>query len=216
MTRKRSGETPGSQYTVHLNDAKGVVFGDHAVQHNRLSGRATGLVAAALALVLLSDNNTLVESARPAPPTPAALPGPTATPSVTKTPTPGPSPTLSPSSSPTRPAPPPAPPPTVRAPSPPASSTPPADPPPKPSPTRACRSRQQYRLNNRAQVWDAEGARIGEATSGTLFFRQESASYPTPVDDRYYGTVDEVISGSATGYVLRKKLDYVGTVEICD
>ncbi|MFD3519950.1 hypothetical protein [Streptomyces sp. NPDC058653] len=52
--------------------------------------------------------------------------------------------------------------------------------------------------------------------SGTLFFRQEPADYPEPVDDRYYGTVDEVISGSPTGYVLRKKLEFVGTLEICE
>ncbi|MYV56864.1 hypothetical protein [Streptomyces sp. SID3212] len=71
-------------------------------------------------------------------------------------------------------------------------------------------------MNNKAQIWDAEGERLGDVASGTLFFREETASYPSPVDDRYYGTVDEVISGSATGYVLRKKLDYVGTVEICD
>ena len=56
---------------------------------------------------------------------------------------------------------------------------------------------------------------IGDVASGTLFFRQEAASYPAPVDDRYYGTVDQALSGSATGYVLRKKLDYVGTVEFC-
>ncbi|MFE4663579.1 hypothetical protein ACFRI7_01970 [Streptomyces sp. NPDC056716] len=71
-------------------------------------------------------------------------------------------------------------------------------------------------MNNKGQIWDAGGNRVGDVASGTLFFRLEPASYPAPVDDRYYGTVDEVISGSATGYVLRKKLDYVGTVEICD
>lgn len=75
---------------------------------------------------------------------------------------------------------------------------------------------RQYRVNNKAQVWDARGQRVGDVASGTLFFRQESAAYPSPVDDRYYGTVDEVISGSPTGYVLRKKLDFVRTVEVCE
>ncbi|MFF3554226.1 hypothetical protein ACFYXL_12520 [Streptomyces tsukubensis] len=70
-------------------------------------------------------------------------------------------------------------------------------------------------MNKKGQIWDARGNRIGDVAPGTLFFRQESASYPSPVHDRYYGTVDEVISGNATGYVLRKKLDYVGDVEIC-
>ncbi|KIF77706.1 hypothetical protein QR77_35475 [Streptomyces sp. 150FB] len=71
-------------------------------------------------------------------------------------------------------------------------------------------------MNNKAQIWDARGEPIGDVASGTLFFRQEPAGYPAPVDDRYYGTVDEALAGSATGYVLRKKLDYVSSVKICE
>lgn len=66
------------------------------------------------------------------------------------------------------------------------------------------------------QVWDARVQRVGDVASGTLFFRQDSADYPAPVDNRYHGTVDEVISGSPTGYVLRKKLDFVGNVQVCE
>lgn len=215
----RSGEGRGSRYTVHLNDAKGVVFGDHAVQHNSLSRKVTGVVLAALAAVVFSGNNSSVETARPVrpvQPVPSALPGPSSDPSATTSAAPSPLPTLLPSISPAPSVRPPTPLPPVRLPAPTAPRTPSADPTPKPSPTRTCRSRQQYRVTNKGQIWDAEGERIGDVASGTLFFRQESASYPPPVDDRYYGTVDEVISGSATGYVLRKKLDYVGVVEICD
>ncbi len=214
-------EDRDARYTVHLNDAKGVVFGDHAVQRNGFSRKVTGIVLAALAAVLLSGNETPEGASGQIRSGPSAPPGPSAS-SPTTSPTTRPAPSPSPSISRTAPPAPvvlppaPAPAPPVRLPRPTSPPTPSADPTPKPSPTRTCRSRQQYRVNNKAQIWDAEGERLGDIASGTLFFREETASYPSPVDDRYYGTVDEVISGSATGYVLRKKLDYVGTVEICD
>lgn len=86
---------------------------------------------------------------------------------------------------------------------------------PRPSRTRDCRSQREYRVTGRGQIWDVDGQQVGEVASGTLFFRQDVADYPRPVHDRFYGTVDEVISGSPTGYVLRKKLEYVATVEVC-
>jgi hypothetical protein len=224
MTDERPGERERTRYIVHLRDARGLVIGDHATQCNHwLSPKAAVVILAALAASLLG-NDTPVKSAQDARPTasaPAAAPArpaPSASPSPSPSPTTRPRPSPTPSTSPSAPALRPALPPPFPAPRPAAPTTAYATPPPKPkpSPSRSCQTRQQYRVNKKGQIWDSDGERIGDVASGTLFFRYQSASYPAPVYDRYYGTVDEVISGSATGYVLRKKLDYVGTVEICD
>jgi hypothetical protein len=195
----------------------------------------------ALAVVLLHGDDGPASSARP---DSSALPGPPSASPTTPGPTsshrtspapgpgpgrppdtslwkpglpPGPLPTLHATRPPAKSAPSaqPAPPAAPAAPAAPAGSTTPAPQPSSPSSARPCPARDEYRLTNKAQVWNAEGEHIGDVSSGTLFFRQEKASYPAPVYDRYYGTVDQAISGSATGYVLRKKLDYVGTVESC-
>ncbi|MFE1048367.1 hypothetical protein ACFW5S_21590 [Streptomyces olivaceus] len=73
-----------------------------------------------------------------------------------------------------------------------------------PSPTRNCRTRREYRVTAKGRIWDAEGNRVGDVVSGSLFFREEVASCSEPVDDRFYGTVDAVLSGSPNGYVLRR------------
>lgn len=232
MPEKDSGGEGGSRYTVHVKKIKNSVIGDGADQRNLHPTRAKGITVlvavavvaaltalAVLAVVLLGGSGSSVGSA---PPVPSGLPGPpTASPT---TPSPAPShPTSRPPSATPGPLPdasspapdlPPPPRPTVRAPRPPASSAPPATPAAQPSPT-PCPLRKEYRVTVKAQLWNAEGEHTGDVASGTLFFRQETASYPEPVDDRYYGTVDQAISGSAIGYVLRKKLDYVGTVEFC-
>ncbi|WP_433891326.1 hypothetical protein [Streptomyces sp. CA-111067] len=189
----------------------------------------------ALAVVLFHGDDGPAASARP---DSSALPGPPSASPTTPgpasshrtSPAPGPGPGRPPDASPWEPGLPPGPLPTVHATRPPAKSAPSAQPAspaapaapaasttpaPRPSSARPCPSRDEYRLTNKAQVWNAEGEHIGDVSSGTLFFRQEVASYPAPVYDRYYGTVDQPLSGSATGYVLRKKLDYVGTVESC-
>ncbi|MFJ6657437.1 hypothetical protein ACIQNG_13845 [Streptomyces sp. NPDC091377] len=223
MTKKCSAECPGQPCTVN---GDGNVIGDKAVQYNCFAHgplrpgaqRVMVVVLAGLIAVLLSGHDAS-DPPRSTPPL-LTVPVPSASPSTTSSATPTPTPRATPHPAPNASSPPreprPTASPTSRAPRPTESSRPPERPAPKPSPTRACPLRQQYRVNNKGQIWDSGGNRIGDVASGTLFFRRESASYPPPVDDRYYGTVDEVISGSATGYVLRKKLDYVGTVEICD
>ncbi|QDY80390.1 hypothetical protein [Streptomyces qinzhouensis] len=211
----------GKQCTIK---GKGIFVGEgrqfncfsHPPERSRAQS-AMVVVLLALGGVLLSGQDTL-DTARPVPSNPATpTRAPGATPSAAPQPPQGSTRISAPTGS---PAPKPTPPrssPTSRAPSAPVlPDAPSADPAPKPSPKRVCSLRQQYRVNKKGQIWDSRGNRIGDVASGTLFFRQESASYPSPVHDRYYGTVDEVISGSATGYVLRKKLDYVGGVEICD
>ncbi|MFE0423530.1 hypothetical protein [Streptomyces sp. NPDC058953] len=200
----------------------GVLAGPHGTQNNYFAPRprrATVVVLLALAVVLLGGRGN------PDHPRSAPEPGPTASPAPTPTPSPAPGPTPEPPRSqvpapaPQPPPPPPGPAPTTRAPRPPAAAPDPAPTrhrPSEPSPDRTCSPRKQYRVTKSAQIWDVRGNRIGDVASGTLFFRQEAASYPRPVHDRHYGTVDQVVSGTPTGYVLRKKLDYVGVVEICD
>ncbi|MFI0937547.1 hypothetical protein [Streptomyces sp. NPDC021020] len=220
MTDKGSGGD-GPRYTVHARTIKNPVFGDDADQRNQLPAKAKGsavLVAAAAlavlaaavvaAVVLLGGSHASVGSA---PPAPSGLPGP---PPAVSSSAPAPTPSHPAGRSPDAVTS--APRPTVRATRPPASSVPgtaPAAPAPEPSPP--CPPRKEYRVTNKAQLKNAAGEHIGDVASGTLFFREESATYPTPVYDRYYGTVDQALSGSATGYVLRKKLDYVGTVAYC-
>lgn len=218
MTDKGSGGD-GPRYTVHARTIKNPVFGDDADQRNQLPARAKGsgpvlvavaalaVLAAAVvaAIVLLGGSHASVGSAQPAP---SGLPGPPPAAASSSAPShrAGRSPDAATS----------APRPTVRATKPPASSVPNTAPAaPAPSPARPCPLRKEYRVTNKAQLKNAAGEHIGDVGSGTLFFREESATYPTPVYDRYYGTVDQALSGSTTGYVLRKKLDYVGTVAYC-
>ncbi|MFG1807471.1 hypothetical protein [Streptomyces sp. NPDC049040] len=237
MTEMDSGGGGGSHYTVHAKKIKNSVIGGEADQRNQHPARVKGstvlavvAAAAALAAVVVPAVVLLGGSGDPVAATqavPSGMPGPPAASPAAQSPAQSPTPShrasRPPSTTPARPpdtpssAPdlPPAPGPSVRAPRPPVSSAPPAAPAPQPSTVRPCPLRKEYRLMNRAQLWNAQGEHIGDVASGTLFFRQEAAGYPEPVDDRYYGTVDQAISGSATGYVLRKKLDYVGTVEYC-
>ncbi|MBZ6251862.1 hypothetical protein KVH27_26300 [Streptomyces olivaceus] len=230
MAEHRPGSGPPHKRYWILAYRSVVTAGDGSTQNNTFAPKAGGwartlartAVLVALPVLCVGGNDTAVESSPPPGNTASAAPGPVL-PGPSKSPTPSHHPRPGPTeASPTgQPATPPAPRPVAPAPStsapapgPSASSRPPAA--PVPSPTRNCRTQREYRVTAKGQIWDAEGNRVGDVASGTLFFRQEVASYPEPVDDRFYGTVDAVLSGSPNGYVLRKKLDFVKTVEICD
>ncbi|MEU3598981.1 hypothetical protein ABZ714_09665 [Streptomyces sp. NPDC006798] len=238
MTENCSGECGRKQCAITGN---GTLVGDNATQYNCYSHRPSRSAAQSATVVLLLVSGVLLigsrETSEPARPVPSVSASASASAAGDPSRGPGAVRAAAPSapgavgvSVPRSPAtggsrtPPPEPP-SARAPRPPAVREPAPAPVPAPAPTlrkpdpppkRNCATRQQYRVNKKGQIWDARGHHVGDVAAGTLFFRRETASYPEPVHDRFYGTVDEVISGSATGYVLRRKLDYVGEVEICD
>ncbi|WP_330175381.1 hypothetical protein OG875_18750 [Streptomyces sp. NBC_01498] len=234
VTEQHSCGCAGGPQTVNVYRPRGIAVGAHICQHNMpSSGKQTVAlvkavvvtVAVVVSIVLVAGSGTPVEPVRrdttdashatdrrTTPPLPGPLPKPTTPESPT------PSPSSSPSALPPVPPPAPAPALSTQAPLPttaPIADVPDTRPTPGPTSTLACPPRERYRVTGRGQIWDIRGQQLGEVASGTLFFREEPASYPSPVDDRYYGTVKDVITGSPTGYVLRKKLAFVDTVEYC-
>lgn len=66
-------------------------------------------------------------------------------------------------------------------------------------------------MNEHGQVYNSASESIGDANEGDLFLRDDTPGRPT-VENRSYGTVNYGTSGSLTGYVLQRKLDYLGDV----